>query len=348
MLLHLLLACKEPDGIKLDDSAVEESEVVDDSGGTDDSGDSVDSEDSELVGTPATFLLDGEWGGTTVSGTRFYFDSNDSILIGDGLFTAEATSATVEVGLPDLTDLEPLPDAPGVSYGVVMVSLHLDEDGDGYPSDERITGLGTFWMLYLEGDEAVMESLFLQPGWNVFRTDLPEGGSYPLDGIELSTNLLENESISAAGGYTGEGTPDGLGLAVFPQSQSFSFLLYDEPMSDPWSVTLEGTPPSDHFVDTGDGTLIALEFLLVYGDTDNSNNISEGDVPLYVTCNDAGDTISLVYLPEVRDLLIGSSFVSQGLSPGWVGASNPVDGSATEIITNEADLLTLSTCPANF
>lgn len=345
MLLHLMLACKEPDGIKLDDSAVEESEVVDDSGTTDDSGDSDDS--GEPTGTPVTFLLDGEWGGTTLSGTRFYFDNSNSLILGDGLFSALATSAELSVGVPDPTDLEPLPDIPGVDFAVFLVSLHQDEDGDGFPADEVITGIGRFWMVFLAGDESAIAGAFLEPGWNVLRTDVPDD-IFPLDGIELSTNLLENESISAAGAYSGAEPVDGLGMAAIPQAEPVSSIVYDAPMTNPWSVTLSGIPPTDHFVDVGDGNVIALEFLLVYADNDNSNGVSEGDQGLHVVCDDAGDTISLIYLPEVTDLALGLTYVDQGLTAGWVGAVIPADGMSGPTILAESELLALSTCAADF
>ncbi|HNC98165.1 MAG TPA: hypothetical protein PKW90_18680, partial [Myxococcota bacterium] len=238
-------------------------------------------------------------------------------------------------------------DLPGVDYGVFLVSLHADDDGDGYPSGEAISGIGRFWLVYLAGDEAAIASAFLEPGWNVLRTDVPED-TFPLDAIELSTNLLEIESLSVAGGFSGSESVDTLGMAVIPQSDPVSSILYDAPLTDPWSVTVSGTPPTDHFVDTGDGTLIALEFLLVYGDTDNSNSVSDGDVPLYVACDDLGDTLSLIYLPEVTDLRTGLSYVDQGLAPGWVGASIPADGSSGPTLLPESELLTLSTCAADF
>ncbi len=345
MLLHLMLACKEPDGIKLDDSAVQESEVIDDSGSPDDSGDSEDS--GGPAGTPVTFLLDGEWGGTTLAGTRFYFRDSGDVVMGDGLFSAPAVAAELSIGVPDPTDLEPLPDLPGVDYAVVMVSLHQDEDGDGYPADEAITGIGRFWMVFLAGDEATITSYFRAPGWNVLRTDVLDG-TYALDKIGLSTNLLENESISAAGAFSGSDPVEGLGIAAIPQAESVSSIVYDAPMSDPWSVTLSGTPPTDHFVDMGDGNVIALEFLLVYSDTDNSDSVSEGDLPLHVVCDDAGDTISLIYLPEVTELATGLSYVEQGLTPGWVGAVIPADGMSGPTILAESELLALSTCAADF
>lgn len=339
MLLVLWLACDGPDGIKLDDSAAKESEGVDDSGGS-------DSEESDPPPPTITFALDGEWGGTTLSVTRFYVDQNDNLSLGEGLGSTASSSSSQGIYLPDPTGLDIL-EGTDALYAAFTASLHLDQDGDGFPNDEVILGSGAFWLLYLEmAGDLIVSNITLHPGWNAISTTELER-TYDIEAIPLESNLLTQESISAAGGFIGAEPVEDLGIAAIPQSENPSFLLYDAPMTDPWSVTLDGTPPSDHFVDTGDGSLIALEFLLVYGDTDSSDNVSEGDLPLYVACDDQGSSLALIFLPEATDLLTAMSYVNQGLNPGWVGAAVPPDDSGLTLLA-EGDMLSLTTCPANF
>lgn len=339
MLMAFLLACKD-DKITLDDS---ESTTITDSGLTDigtDTGDST--ETTTTSGVSVTFQLSGEWGGTTVSISQLLSDADGNFSIGDPMATGPSSSNEVALTLKAPSTLIPNPDVPGSEYAFFVSSLHTDDDGDGYPSGfEVVSGMSEYWLLFWKGELPIeLQQAGFVEGWNVYNPVQQILGS--LSAVPLDSNLLPTETISLAGGFSDMVDPS-YRLMLYPQAadqQSVSSLLWDEALTDPWSIYLDQAPDTDHFYDAN-GTILALEFPVVYADADGSGGPSNGDTLLYYACNAAGEQVELLYLPEITDLFMAVYYVNQGLRPGWLGASTNANGLT---FLAEADLLTLQSC----
>ena len=343
MLLFLWLACTQ-DKIHLDDSGTVDSSTDTTDTDTVDTGDTGDTGTTATTpdGTPVTFDLSGEWGGTTLALTGINFDADNNLVLGESLATAPADAATVTVYLPDPSELTPNPDAPGTSFAIYVASLHHDEDGDGYPSGfETIAGVGAYWLLFWQGPVPPdLANMGLVEGWNAY--DALDTLLGDLGGVPLDTNMVPNDHVAMAGSV--DGSVDGLRMMLWPQAQAVhrvSSLLYEGALTDPWSITLDAAPDSDHLFDA-DGTELALEFPLVYQDVDASGGPSDGDTAVLDACLDNGDQVALLYIPEVTSLATALTLANQRVGAGWMGAS--FDAAGQLAFVSEADLLTLSLC----
>lgn len=340
-MLLLLLACGQ-EKISLDDSdsgaSITDSE---DTSTTTDSGDT----GTPPTGTKAVFELSGEWGGTTLSLTALSFDQSGAVTLGEHLGSS-LTAGEVIFYLPEPTEVMPNPDDPSVSYELVVASLHRDDDGDGYPSGfEAISGVGTYWLLYWEGPVSPdLAQAGVVEGWNVYEPNAQIIGD--LLAIPVEANMVPNNHIAVAGGYSGSEDLSTLRMLLYPQAEALhpvSSVIYEGAMTDPWAIDLEDPPPSDHLFDA-DGTELAMELPLVYVDTDASGGPNEPDVGLYNACIADGSYVGLIYLPEVTSLETAVGLSGGGIRPGWLGGAFDANNNLT--VLESTELLTLSLCPS--
>ena len=103
--------------------------------------------------------------------------------------------------------------------------------------------------------------------------------------------------------------------------------VYDGPLDDPWSVTLDGAPDADHFAELEGVGLGALEVPIAYTDSDGSGGYTSPDPLAFPACSD-GVVAGLVYLPGITDLMTGWSLTLQGVGSGWVGLTLADSGGA--------------------
>jgi hypothetical protein len=290
-----------------------------------------------------TFLIGPEFSGLTFTATALFF-AGDTAYLGDGWLTAEVTASelTLNVGLPPITDAIQVGDTTWLY--LYMLALHQDSNGDGFHSGvEEVDGVSLVWLAYLEGPPVPDLPPGFQEGWNAF--DLSTESTIGLDAIPVPANLLPTEEIEISGTYPHD--PDGMGLLLYPQVDSFpSSLLYDEPVSSPWSISVSGQPPFDHMIDLGGGIWGALEYPLFYQDLDHSVGISEGDAATEVACNRDGNAVLLYYIEPFSDIMNGFNYAVQGLRPGWLGLISLPDGSAE--LADPQDLINLDACAAEF
>ena len=348
MLFWLVFAC-DGEKIELDDTAGggDSAANTDDSVTMiDDTGDDTGGDDTGETGggdaTEVSFALEGDWSGLTVAVTQFTFGANDEIVVLDGLASAEASAAEVWVELPTPTELTPY-DAT-VSFGVFAASLHEDGDGDGFPAGEPIVGVARVWLMYLEGGvPSELLGMGLAEGWNAI--DLLGGQpARALEGVPLGTNLSLVETALIGGEFDGEFS-DTTRLALLPQAQGISSLIYDERLEPgPWSVTVAGAPPPDHLVT--DVVTYAIETPLVFEDVDGSGGASEGDMPRFVACDAAGSSALLLWLDPVTDLAAAMQYGVMGYHAGWSAVVSDTDGNTR--VLDEAEAWSLDLCPAVF
>ena len=346
MLFWMLMAC-DGNKIELDDTATAADDTgTDDTGtddtGTDDTGTTGDSDTGTVAGTAVSFALSGDWSGLTVALTGFTFGANEEIVVLDGLASAPADGAVVEVELPVPGDLMPC-DAQ-VSCAIFAASLHDDQDGDGFPSDEPIYGVTDIWLIYLEGGvPAELAGLGLAEGWNAASL-LTGGSALPLTEIPLGTNMAVVESATLGGAYDGPVSEDQR-LALLPEADNVQVLLYDEALDAEWRISVAGSPPVDHLVSDG-VTTYSVETPIVYLDNDRSGGASNGDIGTHVSCDSLGSTVVLAWLEPVVRLDVAMQYSVLGYHPGWSLIGVDQDGNSRLLDDQEAE--DLSMCEAAF
>ena len=345
----MLIAC-DGNKIELDDIATAADDTGTDdtgaddtgTGGTDDTGTTGDSDTGTVAGTAVSFALSGDWTGLTVAVTGFTFGANEEIVVLDGLASAPADAAVVEMELPVPTDLMPYDGQ--VSYALFAASLHDDQDGDGFPSDEPIYGVTDVWLLYLEGGvPAELAGAGMVEGWNAAGL-LTGGSAVSLEGIPLTTNMAPVEVATLGGVYEGSFAEDHR-LALIPQAENVQVLIYDEALHAEWSISVAGSPPVDHLVSDG-VTTYSVETPLVYLDNDHSGAASQGDTGTHLACDSAGNTVALAWLEMVTHLNVAMQYSSVGYHTGWLVIGGDQDGNTWLLDEQEAG--ELSMCEAAF
>ena len=316
-----------------------------DSGGIDSSAES----DTD-TGTPPpadfTFALTGDHAGTTLTLTWIDFASlSTTPVLGDAEYSAAVAgdSAGVAFGEPpeaDLQEVDPT-NAPGLKLAGYIPALHVDSDGDGVISGaETYAGVGLAWPVYVTGElPTEYADLGLVDGWNALEfSDAPTPAVYDITSIPLDAGLAERTSITFGGAWTGAGDE----LVVLPSvafdGGSVSAYLYDDALTDPWSVTLDGAPDADHFEPLDGVGDAALEVPIAYTDGDHSGDFTANDTPVAAACWNSLP-VGLIYLPGVSDLITAWSLAAQGVGTGWVGITLGDTGGTT---LSDADLGTLA------
>lgn len=298
------------------------------------------------------FALSGDWEGTTLTLTWFDPTAGYAWSYGDQIASEAVSAETVEVDVTApstdaLIELDP-ENAPGMLVALYAPALHVDADGDGELSgDETYLGVGQIWPVWVEGDiPSAWSSAGVLEGWNAL--SYAAEGEPPTAGdasaIPLDAGFTLAESVTVGGTWEG-GDTDGVRLVLFPGTVlaggSVDEVLYNEPLSDPWEISLAGEPPEDHFasMDGYSGSL-ALELPYTFADNDGNEELSWGDETLYFACY--GDAaVGVAWLPPPADLQAGYLMASAGLSPGW--AALAVSGSGfTAVPEDERGALNLS------
>jgi hypothetical protein len=241
--------------------------------------------------------------------------------------TASITGSSVTVELSDVgdaTELDPV-SYPGTRAAFFAPSVFVDDGDAAHEDGEAIVAVGTTFALWLEGalpDE--LASIGLQLGWNAVRqpTSGEEPGVEPLDAIPLPLNLLPTTAITLGG--PSDGVEDA-SLALVPwvvlDGGTVSTFLHDERSAmgaDGWSVTVEGAPPADHYVEEGPGQPLfyALELPVAYFDTDATAGISNNDTPAGFAC-DGGNMAMLMWVDAPVTLEVAWVLASYGFGTGW-------------------------------
>ena len=170
-------------------------------------------------------------------------------------------------------------------------------------------------------------------GWNALQYSAD--GEPPIVGdlsaIPVPANFTLTDSLTLSGTWIGDDATD-VRLVLFPgpglTGGSVDEVLYDAPYADPWSITLSGEPPADHFssVDGISGE-VALEMPLTFRDNDGNEELNWGDDLLYFACYDDA-VVALGYLPEVTELQAGYLLELSGLTPGWAALTIASIGAA--------------------
>ncbi len=278
--------------------------------------------------TDFTFFLEGDYEGSSLTLTWIDFASlnTGSPVLGEphAFGAVESDAVDVAFGIPDTADLQEIdPEtAPGLLLAGYIPGLHLDSDGDGQLSDgETYVGVGVSWPIYITGDiPPEYIDYGMVEGWNALDLTTPEGqpATDDITGIPLDAALGERTSVTFGGSFIGADDP---GIVMVPftafEGGSVDELIYDGPLDDPWSVTLDQIPPEDHFEELEGLGTAALEVPIAYSDTNRSGGYNDGDTPLYPACHD-GLSVGLLYLPAITDLLTGWSLTIQGVGAGWL------------------------------
>ncbi|MCB9796439.1 MAG: hypothetical protein H6741_27395 [Alphaproteobacteria bacterium] len=335
-------------GLPSDDSAADDSSA-DDSAADDSSADDSGEPAEEVT---LTFEIEGDFDGTTLSLTHITLA--EPPVVGAQLTWVEVEGATQELVVtePREGELSPLDAAnfPGLDVAVYVPTLHLDGDGQGdIDGDEAIVGAGRYWVWFLEGD--IPQQLLLlgfRHGWNAIELDF-EGGGVPsvgeIDAIPLPANLWPNQELTFGGTYSAETDIETQRLVVVPSTlfngDLPTSLLYDEDLTETWSVTLSGEPPQDHR-ETGEFSG-AYEVALTYVDNDASGGFSEGDAPIYVPCLE-DQAVAAVWVDAPTDVFVAAYTSVVGASVGWSALAIASDGSgdSTTLTAEQATQLDIS------
>jgi hypothetical protein len=93
--------------------------------------------------------------------------------------------------------------------------------------------------------------------------------------------------------------------------------LVDQSLTDPWSVTLYGAPPADHFMPPENGFTTAGEVALVYQDDGNQTlDMSDLMWGINTICSDLGP-VTMLYVPGPTDFSSAMMSVGVGMPSGW-------------------------------
>lgn len=337
-----LFACGDS---KVEVETPEDTGDVEDIGG-DDTG--ADDTAEAPVGTPLTFVVDGEVEGGVL--TLTWADVSDDFVVGDTVAAADVDGATVTVYAPDptgdqLLELDPAA-YPGTYVAWYLPAIHEDADGDGaHGADEAYVAHGTVLPLYIGGTlpEELADWGFVA-GWNALAMGA-EGATdfHDVDAIPLAVNLRPRETFTIAGDLADVDLDGDLRLTLVPgavdEGRWPDDWLYDAPLDGAWSIDVAGAPPDDHRVDDGSGFGITYEIPLSYVDNDGSGGISAGDETAWPACY--GDaTASLVWISPPTTLDTAFLATIYGMGAGWSAVAWSADGTTTTVL-DEQDAQTL-------
>jgi len=320
-----------------------------DSGGGGDSETASDRPDGDAT---VTFALTGDWEGTTLTLTQIDPTSGYSWHVGDRVASEEVTGDSLDVALsvPDEADLiQPDPDAwPDLWFLPLAAALHVDLDGNGgLTGDESYAGVGAVWVTWVEGEiPDEWSANGMDPGWNAM--------SYAIDGVTpvvgnlasvpLDAGLLGADSVTVGGTWTRGDTAD-VRLILLPAhvmaGGEVDALLYDEPLEDPWEITMSGDPPEDHYSRADSlGGEIVFEFPYAFRDVDGGGTLDDGDEAQSFAC-DGDAAVALAYIPPVNTLYAGFQLSRAELHTGWLALSISPDHTG-ELAAEDAGALELS------
>jgi len=348
LLLGFLAACDTSATIGDDtggggDTADTGENIGDETGDTADTADTADSGDTGTAEATVAWDVTGDY-------TDLVF-SLVSINIGETLSMADIAeelpaAARIELNEPPPDDyLIAIPDVPGLYIAYFLGGLHED-DGDGkWDPDEQWYGVSTTITFYLDGVLTPdMIDAGYQAGWNALVID-GTGNNFG-DPLAQPLPVLLNDELVLGGGHddTVAATDRVTTLAASAFSSGVVPAALDvTDVSDAWTLTLSGEPPSSHFADVdGDGREEAVELALAYTNVGGSYGFDAGtDTELGFACLDGLPVVGWWFASstDITELI----YLSQaGVSLGWNAIE--VTGSGTAFLTpEEAQSLTLST-----
>jgi hypothetical protein len=221
-----------------------------------------------------------------------------------------------------------------------------------HDAGEVFTGYSPAFVVFLQSDGGLslpLKLFGLRSGWNALEiaADSPYPVALPLDSIPVVAPEPSTEA-TVSGTWTAPvttGTPGpATWLGLVPASDysgMYLDVLYDDPITPDWSITVTGEPPLTHqlpgnpYVAAG----TALEVPVTFEDTDASGSLTPGDLILDSVCTADLRPVALAWFPATDDLLL--TFVTQAQS-GWVVVADP-EGTL-EILGTDLGELTIGGC----
>jgi hypothetical protein len=289
---------------------------------------------TEPVDAVLSFDIEGAWEGTALSLTWIEpgvdIDEVDSLMV---LFEGAVTGPSYGID-PGELPAEHLLEDEDLTLALYVPTLFADTDGDGtHDEGEFYLGVSRHWPLWIEGaPPAEYAELGLVAGWNAIELELDEENNFGGDpivhdplAIPLMTSLLPIEEITIGGGYTGTEPVDDQRLTFAPHSAlwagdlTHADPLYDEPVVEPWGITVSGAPPQSHQIDP-DGFPRATNYAVSYVDSDGSGGPSEGEPPVNMACV-GSDFVAVSWMAPPTTVRMAAHFEylfsPDGLPPGW-------------------------------
>ena len=204
-------------------------------------------------------------------------------------------------------------------------ALHTDLDADGVPSAaEGYSGVGATWPVFVQGDPTGAPGLEgAVEGWNALQVGLSDGTSIAagdVAAVPLGPSLALQTSVTLSGTWSTT-PPDSSAVALVSLlalngETVEERTVYDQAAVTPWSITLDGSPPEDHFAEQTGGLFAAVEVSVAYEDTDGDGAFGRRDTDLYRMC--AGTTpLGLIFVARVPTLSLGLRMMATGNGGGW-------------------------------
>jgi len=324
MFLLWLFACGDKESITDDTGETTDTGVETDTDEETDTGEEVE----VIVGTPVTFnLSDAE--GMKIGLLRVDFTDDGIDFIDNKVVTSElGADASFTIGMETPTDEELSAMMPDSDTLIGMWAPYLFEDSDGddaYTEGEAIAGVGQTWLVY---STAAIAEFNVSEGWNAlkmtFSDDPPIVGD--LASVPLEASLSVNESITIGGSYDtalGDRRIAVVAASTF-DSESIE-TMFDESITDPWTLTLSGVPADNHFMQE-EGFQGAMGAPLVYTDSNNSGAFEYEDlfgqtISTTVCFDGMGNMepqpISILYYPSPTTLTDALNASIYGIGAGW-------------------------------
>ncbi|MBM4368542.1 MAG: hypothetical protein FJ102_20165 [Deltaproteobacteria bacterium] len=331
MLFSLLFACnenpvvddKETGSGGGDDTGIEDIDDTEtgDSGGHDTGGDDTG---EEPEGTTLTWEVEGDFDGSAFSMVHIEFPEADGENFTMGAIWADAeAAATVSLEITDDPEDFYQELAPGLFLAAFVGALHEDDGDNRWEGGEGFTAVSREFAIFFDGGlPPDLLNAGLHAGWNAV---LFEGENFTVGDPEAMPLPIALTETLAMGGTVDDTIHEDDRVVALPATifagQPVSSLMADVslPGDGTWSVTLDGAPPSDHFVDIdGDGVEEAVEFPAGYVDGDHSGSFAaDADTVVALGCVD-GKPIGGWWLAPPRDVVQLISIQSAGYSLGWL------------------------------
>jgi hypothetical protein len=110
-----------------------------------------------------------------------------------------------------------------------------------------------------------------------------------------------------------------------PSVDGATSVLFDQALTNPWSLGFSDAPPDDHLERDG-GLATAVEIALSYLDLDGSGDLTDGDAPAEAVCLD-DRAVAMLYVEPPTELYAAWVLTLQGLGAGWSPLAIGADGS---------------------
>jgi hypothetical protein len=290
-----------------------------------------------------SFDIEGAWEGTGLSLTAVEpgvdVDDVDSGIV---FFEGAVTGATVGID-PGEVPAEHLIEDEELTLALYLPALFDDANANGtHDEGEVMLGLSRHWPLWIEGDPPTeYADLGLVAGWNAIELEVDEENDFAGDftvrdplAIPLADSLRSVEEMTLGGTYAGTQPMADQRLTLAPHAVVFTGddvvhaePLYDEPLSDPWTITVSGEPPQSHQFDV-DGLMRAVDYPVTYVDADGSGGPSAGEALVNMACVGTG-FVSVSWDAPPTTVAMAANyeylFSRIGVLPGWSASVTDTD-----------------------